>query len=71
MSLQAAKRALRETSASLAADNGGVPLVDGGTDGRDISAQDGINESVRVSDPDLYLLWKKCKPVQYKRFYTK
>ena len=30
-----------------------------------------VNEQMRVSDPDLYLLWKKCKPVQYNRFYTK
>lgn len=31
----------------------------------------GRGDTVKVSDPDLYLLWKRCKPVQYKKFYNK
>ena len=31
----------------------------------------GKEDSMRISDPDLYLLWKRCKPVQYKKFYNK
>lgn len=31
----------------------------------------GRGDTMKVSDPDLYLLWKRCKPVQYKKFYNK
>ena len=80
MSLQSAKEqvinaaAARARTGSGSGSGSGVPedmTASSVTRLADSTVDINVNEQMRVSDPDLYLLWKKCKPVQYNRFYTK